>query len=115
MMSVLRSAGPARILAHRVQRAQTWWDRCVGLIPRAEIDTDEGMWFSDCSAIHTFFMRAKIDVLFLDEHGRIIEMRAGVPPNRPAVTCSAAKHVVELGAGAIEKQRIRLGERIRLE
>lgn len=101
-------------IASDVRYAATWWERIAGLIPRAKIAAEEGLWFERCSAIHTMFMRAAIDVLFLDSEHRVIEMHPAVRPNRPLLTCFGATDVVELGAGAIAARRIRLGDRIRL-
>jgi len=104
----------AKAIATRVRYAETWWQRIAGFIPHARIDTEEGLWFRRCSAIHTMFMRSAIDVVFLDGERRVIEMHPNVQPNRPALTCFGAASVVELGAGAISDRRIRLGDQIRL-
>ena len=101
-------------IATNVRYAETWWERVAGFIPRSSIGREEGLWFRRCSAIHTLFMRAGIDVLFLDSDRRIIEMHANVRPNRLVLSCFGATHVVELGTGAIAARRLRVGDRIRL-
>jgi len=47
-------------------------------------------------------MRFPIDVVFLDPHGRPIEVRRAVPPNR-VVTHRKAAAVVEMKAGAANR------------
>ncbi|MFN2529577.1 MAG: DUF192 domain-containing protein [Candidatus Baltobacteraceae bacterium] len=102
-----------RLLATSVQRAESAWMRAAGFIGRAEIAPQEGLWFDRCRAIHTLGVRAPLDVLFLDDRGRVLEI-AVVPPAKIAVINPHAATVVEFGHGAICEDNVVLGDQIEL-
>lgn len=114
-MARLKNKTTGEIIADNVRYADGWWERVAGFIPRAQIDPDEGLWFRDCWAIHTLCMRALIDVIFLDSKGCVVRKQCSVPRHRPAVTCLGARHVIELGAGALDCRDLLVGDRLELE
>jgi uncharacterized membrane protein (UPF0127 family) len=71
--------------------------RLRGLAFRDRSDAGSGLLFPRCSSVHTFGMRFELDVFFLDEAGRIIEARRGVPPRR-VLWCRGASAVLEIPA-----------------
>ena len=111
----LRNATTGQIIAENVEYADTWWKRFAGFIPKREILPDDGLWFRDCWAIHTLGMRAKIDVIFLDDNRRVLKTARSVALNRPLVTCFGARSVVELGAGALDGRDVLAGDQLTLE
>jgi uncharacterized membrane protein (UPF0127 family) len=113
-MAVLKNMTTGQIIAENVRYAQSWWDRLAGFIPKRVVDPDEGLWFPDCWAIHTLGMRAYIDVIFLDGRGRVVRTDRDVPLNRPVVACRGARHVVELGAGALDGRDLLAGDLLEL-
>lgn len=113
-MAVLINATTGQVIAEQVRYAESWWDRFAGFIPKHRIDPDEGLWFRDCWAIHTLCMRASIDVIFLDDGGRVVRADRRVHKNRPIVACRGARSVVELGAGALEGRDLLVGDRLEL-
>ena len=113
-MAVLKNATTGEVIAEHVRYADTWWDRFVGFIPKNVVEPDEGLWFRDCWAIHTMCMRAYVDVIFLDEDGRIVRTDREVALNRPFVACRGARSVVELGAGALEGRDLLVGDLLEL-
>lgn len=113
-MPKLRNVTTGEVIAENVRVADGWWERFAGLIPRGDVGPDEGLWFRDCWAIHTLLMRAKIDVIFLDDEERVVRTVARVRRNRPAVACLGARNVVELGAGALEGRDLLPGDRLEL-
>jgi uncharacterized membrane protein (UPF0127 family) len=56
-----------------------------------------GLLIPRCGSVHTFGMRFALDVVFLDEEGRQLAVRRGVPPRRFARDRRAAS-VLELPA-----------------
>lgn len=76
--------------------ASTFLQKLFGLIPfQAEKRCDHPtMLFSPCRSIHTFFMRRKIDVAFLDERGRVIKMKRDLSPCR-VISCVRARACLE--------------------
>lgn len=114
-MAILKNATTGEVIAERVRYADSWWDRLAGFIPKHVVEPDEGLWFRDCWAIHTLCMRAKIDVIFLDEKGCIVKTEREVPLNRPVVACPGARSVVELGAGALDGRDLLVGDRLEMQ
>jgi hypothetical protein len=112
---VLRNATNGKVLATRVNRATNPWTRGVGLLPRAQVTSDEGLWIARCNAVHTVGMRAKIDLFFLDKEDRVLKIASAVPANRLAVTCRGAATVVELGAAPELGRDVLVGDRLSLE
>ncbi len=113
-MPKLCNVTTGEVIAANVRYAQTWWERLTGLMSKHVVEPDEGLWFSDCWAIHTLLMRARIDVIFLDAEKRVMRTLAGVRRNRPALACFGARNVVELGAGALEGRDLLPGDRLEL-
>lgn len=114
-MSKLRNMTTGKIVASDVFVAKGVVSRMVGFLNRSRIEPSEGLWFDGCSAIHTVGMRQPIDVVFLDRRGRVVRTLCAVPPNRIAVGCPNAQTTIELGAGALERSDILVGDRFALE
>ena len=112
---VLRNATNGKILATRVARAGNPWSRGLGLLPRASVASDEGLWIDRCAAVHTMGMRATLDLYFLDKEQRVLKIVSAVPPNRLAVTARSAVTVVELGAAPELGRDVLVGDRLVLE
>lgn len=96
-MAAVVNAANGTIVATRVERAANPWTRGIGLLAKASVGPDEGLWIERCSAVHTVGMRATIDLLFLDARGKVLRIVAGVKPFRPIISCRHAATVVELG------------------
>lgn len=114
-MHVLRNATNGKVLATRVARASNFVTRGLGLLPRATVAPDEGMWIDGCSAVHTIGMRATIDLYFLDRDSRVLRIVSAIPPNRLAVSCRDAVSIVELGSGPDLGRDILVGDQLVLE
>ena len=63
-----------------VRWAVTWWARLRGLLGRAPDETL--LVIAPCRAIHTFGMKAAIDVAFIDGDGVVAAVERGLPPRR---------------------------------
>lgn len=111
---VLRNCSTSVVVASDVVVASSICARTIGLLARGAITPDEGMVFLNACAIHTVGMRASLDVLFLDGENRVVQIRPAVPPNRIVYVRGAAA-VVELGAGALERTDVLVGDRLELE
>jgi hypothetical protein len=98
------------LVAGQVQVAGVSRERRKGLSGIAEMPVDSGLWIIPCEAIHTFGMKMRIDVIFLDRDFRVRHTRAALAPNRVAV-CLRAYSVLELAPGSIERSGTRVGDR----
>jgi uncharacterized membrane protein (UPF0127 family) len=66
-----------------------------------------------CSAVHTFFMKFPIDVVFVDRDGRILRIATSVPPWRVAGSLRAFA-TIELAAGTAARAAMATGHRLTL-
>lgn len=101
-------------IACRVEIAQTFLKRLIGLLGRSTINDGEGIYFPDCRSIHSFFMRFSIDVLFLDNEMKITRIINCLKPNRVAVAPLQTKDTLELRCGVLEKLDLNVGDTVTL-
>ena len=85
--------------------------RLRGLLGRS-LGTGEGLLLLGTQAIHTFGMRVPMDVLFLDERGRIIHLIHALPPCRVSPFVKRAAMVLELRAGTLRASETEVGDSI---
>lgn len=82
-------------LGHQVYLARGPRARLLGL---AHLDCGEagpGLLIPRCSSVHTFGMRFRLDLYFLDQRGEVASVRLAVAPRRLAF-CRRASAVLEL-------------------
>jgi len=82
----------------RLRVADTFVQRLLGLHARPLAAPDEALLLLPCRAVHTFFLRRPVDVVFLDEKGAECRRIDALPPRRWAFE-ARARMVVELAAG----------------
>jgi uncharacterized membrane protein (UPF0127 family) len=103
-----------RVVAERVEIADTSWRRFKGLMFRADLPAGEGLLLAPCSSIHMFFMRIPLDVAFLDADGRVVRAYHGIRPWRATRIVRRAKSAVELRAGTLAAAGVERGSTLRL-
>jgi len=67
-----------------------------------------------CEAVHTFFMKFPIDLVYIDKRRKVRKVRHAVPPWRMS-GCLTAKSVLELPAGTAERTGTRVGDELSIE
>jgi uncharacterized membrane protein (UPF0127 family) len=118
---VLRNLTRQTVLAERVESANSLWARFRGLMGRAALAADEGLWLPGTNGVHMFFMRFAIDAVFVGEPGEdssmpVLATREALPPWTGIVPLVwRAKGVAELPVGTIRRTGTAVGDRIRLE
>ncbi len=85
----------SEIVGASVPVATTVPSRLLGLALLRRERAGAGLLIPRCRSVHTFGMRFAIDLLFLDERDRVIELRRSVPPCR-LIRCPGAMAVLEL-------------------
>jgi len=83
------------LLGFSVPVATTRLARLLGLAYLDREDAGEGLLIPRCSRVHTFGMRFDLDLVFLGEDDRVIELRRSVPPGE-WISCPEAVAVLEL-------------------
>ena len=99
------------LLAQSVEIADRGPNRRKGLLGHTSLTPDEGLWIVPCEAVHTFFMKFPIDLIYLDRSKKIKKVRSNVPPWRLSA-CLSAHSVLELAPGTIQRTQSRPGDRL---
>ena len=107
----LVNAESGTVLTGYVEAAFDGRTRKRGLLGRDAIPADYALVLAPCSAVHTFFMRFPIDLLFVSRDGTVTKAIKSVRPWRIAGSLSAYA-VIEAGAGFIERHELVPGEKI---
>ncbi len=87
----------------RVEVADSFFSRFLGLMGRASLAEGTGLLIAPCSSVHMCFMRFSIDVVYLDKEYRILKAVKGLRPWIGMSLCMGAWGALELPAGTIEK------------
>jgi len=93
-----RIAAAGRPLALDLTVTTGVFERMKGWIGREAIGARDALLIEPCNSVHTWFMRAPIDVVFVDRERRILRVRADLGPRRLCAHWRAAA-VLELQAG----------------
>ena len=98
-------------LCDRCAVADRPWPRIRGLLGRAGLRRGEGLLLRPCGSIHTWFLRFRIDVVFLDRDLRVLDVRRDVRPFSTASHRGAAA-TLELPAGMCRLYGVRRGDHL---
>ena len=109
----LRNDRTGDVVVSSLTVADNFFTRFRGLQFRRSLARDTGLLLVPCGSIHTFWMRFPIDVYFLSNTGRVVEMKQEVSPWRCAVGGKQAHAVLEVASGAISND-IQVGDQLRL-
>ena len=101
-------------LAQNAQLAGNGRNRRKGLLGRESLPDGEGLWIVPCEAVHTFWMRFPIDLVYLDRRHQVVKIRANVRPWRLS-GCLRAHSVLELPVGTIHQTQTMPGDLLSLE
>ncbi|MCX5705565.1 MAG: DUF192 domain-containing protein [Candidatus Omnitrophica bacterium] len=89
--------------------------RMKGLLGRRSLGASEAMVIKPCNAIHTFFMRFSIDVLFVNKDFKVVKVIPNMPTFRLSPICFSSQFVVELPVGAIQATHTALGDELAID
>jgi uncharacterized protein len=98
-------------LGAAVDVADTGAKRRTGLLKHERLESGEGLWISPCEAVHTFFMKFPIDLVYVDRKNKVRKVRNSVPAWRLSA-CLPAHSVVELPAGTAQQSRTQVGDEL---
>ena len=99
-------------LADRARLADRYSSRLVGLLNRRHLEPGEGLVLVPGGAIHMFFMRMAIDVVFADKEGRVLKTAVNVKPWRLVMAPRHTRYTLELPVGAVEQTATALGNQL---
>ncbi len=99
---IARNTTKGVTVATQVERADSYFSRCIGLLGRKSIDVGFGLWLEPCASVHMFFMRFPIDVVFLDREGRVVRVIEELKPWRVSPWVPSAQSALELAGGSLK-------------
>lgn len=90
------------VLADQVKVADSFLERLLGLIGLNFFPKGSAMVLKPCKAVHTFFMRFSVDVIFLNRTGKVVKILPEVQPLSISPFVKEAWKVVELPGGSVQ-------------
>jgi protein-S-isoprenylcysteine O-methyltransferase Ste14/uncharacterized membrane protein (UPF0127 family) len=109
-----RATAGGELLADRLRLAHTHWTRLRGLLGTARLAPGEGLWIKPSNQVHMFGMRYAIDVVFLDDAGRVLRLVHALAPNRISPRVAGATSVLELPAGTLARVALSEGDLVEI-
>ena len=110
-MKVLDSLG-GDLFPH-TSEALSFWQSFMGLMGKVAISDEDALVFYRTNAIHTFFMRFAIDLIYVDINLKVLKIVPHLKPWR--FSCSPGAYgVIEVLGGAAEVKGIETGDNLRL-
>lgn len=94
-----------------IDSAESSAERRTGLLKHTKLEEGAGLWIVPCEAVHTWFMKFALDLIYVDRKYRVRGVRKGVAPWRFSA-CFAAHSVIELPAGTIDRTGTQTGDEL---
>jgi uncharacterized membrane protein (UPF0127 family) len=94
--------------------ANTSETRRTGLLKHESLPRGEGLWIAPCEAVHSFWMKFPIDVLYLNKQKQVVKIRSNMVPWRLSA-CLRAHSVLELPAGMAAETQTAPGDQLKFE
>jgi len=107
----LVDAESGRLLVPRLEIAVDSATRKKGLLGRDGLPDGTALVIAPTNAVHTFFMRFPIDIVFVARDGTVVKVSRAVPAWRMAAAWKGYA-VVELAAGGAEFCHLTVGRRV---
>jgi uncharacterized protein len=105
----LRNQRTGQVLADRLLPALDSASRKTGLLKHSSLGDGEAMIIAPSNAVHTWFMKFDLDLLFVKRDGRVVKTRAAVKPWRMSGSLGAFA-VIEMRAGTLAERETLPGD-----
>lgn len=102
----------AELLLDQLSIADSFWSRGWGLLGRKTLDSQEALWILRTNNIHTWFMRVKIDCIFIDKRMEIKKIVSDIPSFRFVGPFWKASSVIETSAGFAKNKNLQVGDQL---
>ena len=99
------------IIADKLLMKGSFFGRLWGLLGATKLGEGEGIILKPCTQIHTFFMRMRIDAVFIGSNLEVLRVIENMGPWRLSPLLLKSVYTVELGAGAL-KGRLKKGDAV---
>lgn len=104
-----------KTLIENLEVADTFWKRTKGLLGRKSLKEDQALWILRCNSIHTMFMKFNIDVVFVNRKMIVVDTGFNLKPGKVVLPVWRASSVIELSAGFLEKNPVRIGDQLNVD
>lgn len=99
------------VCVRHLQKAQSFSARLTGMIGK-DFSHFDGMLFDRCNAVHTFFMKIPLDILFVSREGEVLKRVENFPPWKPFCGCKNSFYVIELEGGSLTRSGTEEGDQL---
>jgi uncharacterized membrane protein (UPF0127 family) len=97
-------------LGVKIQVANTFFRRLLGLYTHRHLDFGDGVWLIPCNSVQTVGMRFPIDVVFLNSVRRVVRIAEAVKPGRVVGQVSGVHSTLELPMGVVKSSETQVGD-----
>ena len=105
------NARSGKVVAERLLTAFDSRTRKKGLLAHDSLPQSTAMVIAPSNAVHTFFMKFPIDIVFVSKGGRVLKIRSSVPAWRMTASLRAFA-VLELAAGSLDGSDTKVGDQL---
>lgn len=102
------------LIAENTRVADNFYTKLVGLMFKDDMPNCDAMIFQQCNSIHTFFMRFKIDVIFLNKKDQVVKIIRNMKPWRLTRMYFKASKCVEFKGGYLS-ELLEVGDEIEVK
>ncbi len=95
--------------------AKSFFSRLKGLIGKNCFSSGEALVIPGCQAIHMFFMKFSIDVIFIDKEKRVVGLVQAIKPFCLSPLFWKASLAIEIPQGTINQTKTKLRDLILIE
>jgi uncharacterized protein len=99
-----------QVIAENVYAAYRFWQRFKGLMLTSSMPDHTALHLVPCSSIHTFFMKYRIDILYLNKKNVIVGIEEKLKPGKLGKSFRNVSSVIELPAGKVGSTSVRVGQ-----
>ena len=94
--------------------ADRFWSRLKGLIGRTSLAPGQGLLIRPSKGVHMWFMRFPIDVIYVGEGDRVVDVDENMRPWAIGRPRAAARYVIEVPAGTVAATHTRPGDQLEI-
>lgn len=91
--------------------ASSFWERTRGLLGRKPLVGNQGLLIEKCHSVHMLGMKYALDLIYLDDHGKVLKVVNDLKPWRFSI-CYGASCVVEVLSGISRQMQITEGMKV---
>lgn len=99
----------------KVKISQSLWEKSLGVIGWRDFGKYNGLLLTQTTAIHTFFVKMPLDVVFLDQEMKVVKILENLKPWSFSPIVWQAKHTLELPKDAVKKHKLVVGTVLQLQ